>query len=205
MWTHIREIGPGKAFKNAIDFEGDRCDVFACPKQFGGAFNGDDGSPPGFPWAQDGGPGASATGSQFFDPAYTMSKRLSFPQPFSLDYCFNPYLAIADSCPTTKEQEPNPRQPAPQPTPGSTAPPIENAAASSDDEPQPTARESGCAIAPGIGAGVALEVGTHFALALAVVLRRRRRGADDVTTERRRPRSARPPRRGTRGSRPSRA
>lgn len=99
MWQHIYEIGPGKAFKNAIDYEGERCSMFECPKQFGGAFQGNQGQSPGMPWAQEGGAGVDATGDQFFDPAYTMSKRLSFPQPFSLTYCHNPYLGITGQCP----------------------------------------------------------------------------------------------------------
>jgi MYXO-CTERM domain-containing protein len=98
IWPHIREIGPGKAFSSAMDYQGERCAVFDCPRQFGGNWEGNEGAPPGEPWAQPGGNGVSAVGDQFFDPAYTMSKRLSFPPPFSLQYCFNPYLGVADSC-----------------------------------------------------------------------------------------------------------
>jgi hypothetical protein len=98
VWPHIHEIGAGKAFLSAIDYAGERCAMFTCPTQFGGNWEGNEGQSPGEPWAQAGGNGVSADGDQFFDPAYTMSKRLGFPQPFSLDYCFNPYLAIADSC-----------------------------------------------------------------------------------------------------------
>lgn len=98
IWPHIHEIGPGKAFQSAIDFAGERCAQFACPRQFGGAWEGDEGDSPGEPWAQEGGKGVTAVGDQFFDPAYTMSKRLTFPQPYSLEYCFNPYLGIADTC-----------------------------------------------------------------------------------------------------------
>ena len=98
VWPHIHEIGPGKAFLSAIDYQGERCGQFDCPTQFGGAWEGNEGQSPGEPWAQPGGAGVNAVGDQFFDPAYTMSKRLTFPEPFSLDYCFNPFLNIADSC-----------------------------------------------------------------------------------------------------------
>jgi|SRR5579871_5932044 len=99
VWPHIHEIGAGKAFKSAVDYGGERCATFACPKQFGGPWEGDEGSSPAEPWAQPGGSGVSADGDQFFDPAYAMSKRLKFPMPFSLDYCWNPYLAITTGCP----------------------------------------------------------------------------------------------------------
>jgi len=100
VWTHITEIGPGKTFKEAIDFKGERCGTAlpACPKGIGGAWEGNEGSSPGEPWAQVGGSGVSADGDQFFDPAYTMSKRLTFPTPFSLEYCYNPYVGIDDTC-----------------------------------------------------------------------------------------------------------
>jgi hypothetical protein len=99
VWTHIHDIGPGKTFLSPpIDYQGERCSMFACPTQFGGDWEGNEGQSPGEPWAQEGGNGVSAEGDQFFDPAYTMSKRLAFPMPFSLTYCFNPYLGIADTC-----------------------------------------------------------------------------------------------------------
>jgi hypothetical protein len=98
VWPHIHEIGPGKAFLSAIDYQGERCAQFDCPKQFGGAWEGNEGQSPAEPWGQPPGAGVNAVGDQFFDPAYTMSKRLTFPEPFSLDYCFNPYLGIADTC-----------------------------------------------------------------------------------------------------------
>ena len=37
---------------------------------------------------------SSARGSAFFDPALTLSRRLRFPPPFSLDYVWNPYLGV---------------------------------------------------------------------------------------------------------------
>jgi hypothetical protein len=174
LWAHIHEIGPGKAFKSAMDFTGERCDVLSCPKQFGGACEGNDGESPGFPWAQEGGAGVSATGSQFFDPAYTMSKRLTFPQPFSLDYCFNPYLSIADSCP--KSTTPPVDQPGTPPAdkPKDPAPARTSEPATPEPAPGPTA--SGCSFAPAHGD---LGLGT-WGVGVVVVLRRRRRRAGDV-------------------------
>ena len=96
--VYIHEIGGNKAFQSAIDFTGERCASYTCPTQFGGAWNGDEGTPPGEPWAQSGGNGVNAVGDQFFDPAYTMSKRLLLPQPFSTSYCYNPYLGVPDGC-----------------------------------------------------------------------------------------------------------
>ncbi len=98
VWPHIHDIGAGKAFQSAIDYQGERCAMFNCPKQFGGNWEGNEGTSPGEPWAQPGGNGVNADGDQFFDPAYTMSQRLNFPAPFSLNYCYNPYLGIADTC-----------------------------------------------------------------------------------------------------------
>ncbi len=100
VWPHIHEIGGGKAFKDAIDYRGERCGMGlpACPTMFGGDWEGDEGASPGEPWAQPGGSGVSADGDQFFDPAYTMSKRLKFPPPFSLEYCWNPYVGVVTGC-----------------------------------------------------------------------------------------------------------
>ncbi|HZS37897.1 MAG TPA: hypothetical protein VFF06_13765 [Polyangia bacterium] len=103
VWPHIHDIGAGKTFQAAIDYNGERCAMFTCPKQFGGNWEGNEGVSPGEPWAQVGGNGVSADGDQFFDPAFTMSKRLAFPMPFSLTYCFNPYLGIADTCGDTAD------------------------------------------------------------------------------------------------------
>lgn len=98
VWPHIDEIGAGKAFQAAMNYTGERCAMFTCPMNFGGNWEGNEGTSPGEPWAQDPGNGASATGDQFFDPAFTMSKRVTFPMPFSLTYCYNPYLGISDTC-----------------------------------------------------------------------------------------------------------
>jgi MYXO-CTERM domain-containing protein len=122
FWSRRAEVGPGKTFKELIDFDGARCSVLACPKQFGGAFMGDDGSPPGGPWSQEGGAGVSAKGSQFFDPADTMKKRLAFPEPFSLDYCHNPYVGVDDKCPAATPESTVPPTPSGRPDPGAEEP-----------------------------------------------------------------------------------
>jgi MYXO-CTERM domain-containing protein len=167
FWARRSEIGPGKTFKDAVDYAGDRCNVLACPKAFGGAFMGDGGESPSGPWNQEGGAGVTAVGSQFFDPAYTMSKRLGFPEPFSLDYCHNPYVGISDKCPSTPPSTGSSGAPSTTPsTPGaSTDRPSDPPAAPS------TASESGCMMhAP-------REDGALPILALAAVfaVRRRRR------------------------------
>jgi hypothetical protein len=126
FWARRTEVGDGKTFKNLVDFEGERCNVLTCPKQFGGAFMGDRGSSPSGPWDQAAGAGAKGQGSQFFDPAYTMSKRLTFPTGLSLDYCHNPYVGIVDQCATPQSTDPtHPVDPT-----GSTAEPSDPASTS---------------------------------------------------------------------------
>jgi len=99
LWAHIGEIGPTAAFGESMDFTGERCADFpACPTGIGGKYNGNEGNAPSHAWGQEGGNGVTARGSQFFDPAYTMSLRLLFPAPFSLDYCWNPYVGITTGC-----------------------------------------------------------------------------------------------------------
>jgi len=129
FWARRSEVGPGKTFKSVVDFTGERCTVLACPKQFGGAFMGDGGESPSGPWNQEAGAGVSGRGAQFFDPAYTMAKRLAFAQPFALEYCHNPYVGIVDACP-------KPASTPPPTMPGSTSiPPTP----SSPSEPPPLA------------------------------------------------------------------
>ncbi|MBX3188828.1 MAG: hypothetical protein KF819_17550 [Labilithrix sp.] len=145
FWSRRTSVGPGNTFKDLIDFNGERCDVLACPKQFGGAFMGDGGTSPSGPWNQEGGAGVSAKGSQFFDPAFTMQKRLTFPAPFSLDYCHNPYLSIPDTCPKDPEE---PAATPPESTPEASAVPDRAPVA----EPAPAEESeggSGCATSPG--------------------------------------------------------
>ena len=164
LWSRRAEVGPGKTFKDLIDFKGDRCGVLACPKQFGGAFMGDDGSPPGGPWSQAGGAGVTAKGSQFFDPADTMNKRLTFPQPFALDYCHNPYVGVDDTCASST----------PQTTPTPAPPPGEAPGQGLGDDAGEAPAASGC----GCRGSRTHEASAAFslaALAIVVFVRRRRR------------------------------
>lgn len=150
FWSRRTDVGAGKTFKSLIDFAGERCNVLACPKQFGGPFMGNRGDSPSGPWDQEAGAGTTGNGSQFFDPAFTMSKRLTFPAPFSLDYCHNPYVGIVDQC--AKPQSVDPTDPNADPTkPGSETNPSDPSASSNanatnaDGSASDTANESGCA------------------------------------------------------------
>jgi hypothetical protein len=174
FWARRTEVGEGKAFASLIDFTGERCNVLACPKQFGGAFMGNRGSSPSGPWNQEAGAGTKGNGSQFFDPAFTMSKRLTFPTGFSTDYCHNPYLGIVDTC--AKPQSTDPTQTG-DPT-GSNAKPSDPASTPpSDDDGTASSRadsgdENGCATSRARrDAPSTLVVAIGVALAL---LRRRR-------------------------------
>ncbi len=106
FWARRAEVGWDKPFLSVVSFTGERCDVLACPKEFGGPFMGDEGDAPSGPWNQEGGVGVSGNGSQFFDPAYTMSRRLTFPTPYALDYCHNPYVGVLDGCGATSATPP---------------------------------------------------------------------------------------------------
>ena len=59
-----------------------------------------------------------AVGQWGLDPAYAMSRNLKFPEPYSLDYVFNPYLAIGK--PSYRMTGPAPVAP-PAPTAATTA------------------------------------------------------------------------------------
>lgn len=146
FWARRKEVGPGKTFASLVDFAGERCDVLACPTQFGGAFVGDRGESPSGPWNQEGGAGVTATGSQFFDPAFTMSKRLGFPVPPSLDYCHNPYVGVVATC---ASDAPEPAADAGSSGPSSSPGAPREAPAGEEVEPEvpgePAA--SGCALA----------------------------------------------------------
>jgi hypothetical protein len=127
FWARRTEVGAGKTYGSLVDFTGERCDVLTCPKQFGGPFMGDQGELPSGPWNQVGGAGVTGNGSQFFDPAWTMFRRLTMPKPYALDYCHNPYVgivakcagdpAVADAGATTPPSQTPPDQASPQGTP----------------------------------------------------------------------------------------
>lgn len=116
FWARRTEVGEGKTFASLIDFAGERCNVLSCPKQFGGAFMGNRGDSPSGPWNQEAGAGTKGAGSQFFDPAYTMSKRLTFGATFALDYCHNPYVGIVDECAEPQSKDPTTTTPMVEPT-----------------------------------------------------------------------------------------
>jgi MYXO-CTERM domain-containing protein len=97
LWARRMEIGRGRIYGSAINYDGSRCRAdagIACPRGFGGAFEGDEGDSPGAMWAQEGGNPSLPTGEVFFDPAYAMSRRLRFPAPFSLTYTVDPYAGV---------------------------------------------------------------------------------------------------------------
>ncbi len=173
FWAHRTEVGPGKTFASLVDFEGERCDVLACPKQFGGAFIGDRGESPSGPWNQEGGAGVGAVGSQFFDPAYTMSKRLSFPAPFSLDYCHNPYVGIAQKCADDAAKPATDAGPseAASPSGGPAAPPAGGEAAA--DPGSASSEASGCTMSE-VPTGSRRGVSSALFAAVVLVLARGR-------------------------------
>jgi hypothetical protein len=174
FWARRTEVGAGKAFKNLVDFAGERCNVLACPKQFGGAFMGDRGDSPSGPWDQEAGKGTTGNGSQFFDPAFTMSKRLTFAPGFSLDYCHNPYLGIVDQCAKPQSTDPtNPTDPT-KPS-GETKPSDPSDPSGAGDEASASGAdigtESGCATSRSHAGSAASWL---LAVAAVFVLRRRR-------------------------------
>lgn len=179
FWARRAEVGPGKAFKSLVDFDGERCNVLACPKQFGGAFQGDRGESPSGPWNQEPGKGTTGNGSQFFDPAFTMSKRLTFASGFSLDYCHNPYLGIVDQC--AKPQSTDPTSPTDPTKPGSSSDPSSPDDRAGDPAASPEASSSeangadGCAIRH--ASSPASSRWSFAAIVAGLIVLRRRRGA----------------------------
>ena len=92
LWAHARD---GGTFTSSMDFDGERCASFACPRGIGRQLSARPGhNSTGMPWEEGGGRGVKGRGSAFFDPAFTLAHRLRFPAPFSTDYLFNPYLGI---------------------------------------------------------------------------------------------------------------
>ena len=95
FWPHLREIGPQKVFATRMDYRGERCGEFSCPSGIGAVLASAAGhDSTGMPWEEGSGRGVAHPGDTFFDPAYTLSRRLRFPMPYALDYTFNPYLGI---------------------------------------------------------------------------------------------------------------
>jgi hypothetical protein len=95
LWQHARAAGPHLTFASLIDFHGERCDRYDCPRGIGGLLAPARGhGSTGMPWEEGGGRGVKQRGDAFFDPAYTLSRRLRFPAPFATEYVFNPYLGI---------------------------------------------------------------------------------------------------------------
>ncbi len=95
LWPRAQAAAPNAVFATLFDFRGARCSLFHCPQKIGGLLLGAPGhSSTHATWAESSGRGVEERGEAFFDPAYTFSKRLRIPAPFSLDYLFNPYLGV---------------------------------------------------------------------------------------------------------------
>src|SRR5436190_1806491 len=68
---------------------------FRCPRGIGRELNPRTGrSSTGMPWEGGGGKGVRSRGDAFFDPAFTLARRLRFAAPFSTEYLYNPYLGV---------------------------------------------------------------------------------------------------------------
>ncbi len=95
LWKHVHETGPHATFADTTSFRGDRCGRFRCPSGIGGMLAAAAGhGSTGALWIESSGRGVRARGEAFFDPAYTLSRRLRFPAPFSTEYRWNPYLGV---------------------------------------------------------------------------------------------------------------
>jgi hypothetical protein len=82
------------------DYAGERCGTpgWRCPRNIGRALAAA-GHQVASPWGQSTGHGVRAIGDTFFDPAFTISRRLTFYEPFSLAYVWNPYVGITAPTP----------------------------------------------------------------------------------------------------------
>lgn len=91
-WARARSH---ETFSYFTDYRGERCSNrgWSCPHDIGGAVAGD-ADAAATPWSQSPGRGVTSVGDTFFDPAFTMSRRLHWRTPFSLDYSWNPFLGI---------------------------------------------------------------------------------------------------------------
>ena len=96
LWAHAHDKGPHATFASLMSFEGERCGpLFICPRAFGAVLSSRRGhGSTGMPWEEGSGRGMSRRGEAFFDPAYTLSRRLAFPAPFATNYVYNPYLSV---------------------------------------------------------------------------------------------------------------
>jgi hypothetical protein len=96
LWAHQRDPA---TFGERMDYRGERCarTGWRCPRAIGQYFAGDGAGSAEAPWGQTPGRGAHAAGDQFFDPAFTLARRLRIAAPYALDYVFNPYLGIEDA------------------------------------------------------------------------------------------------------------
>jgi hypothetical protein len=95
LWPRAHDAGPHAVFASLISFDGARCGKFVCPRAIGGllaAAAGHDTT--GLPWQEQPGRGATRRGEAFFDPAWVLSRRLTFLGPFSTEYRYNPYLGV---------------------------------------------------------------------------------------------------------------
>jgi hypothetical protein len=96
LWPRRSE---GQTFAQKIDYRGERCDEpsWSCPRGLGKRFTiATDGEGAEAPWAQTPGRGSLMLGEQFFDPAATLARRLTFADAYSLDYAYNPYIGIGE-------------------------------------------------------------------------------------------------------------
>jgi hypothetical protein len=72
---------------------GQRADLFPLAPLVGIIFAGV-GESAEAPWGQSPGKGVKGLGEAFYDPAFTLSRRLKFAAPYSLSYEYNPYLGV---------------------------------------------------------------------------------------------------------------
>ncbi len=95
VWPRARDAGALRVFATRMDFRGERCTEYDCPRGIGAVLASAVGhGSTGMPWEEGPGKGVSKAGDPFFDPAYTLGRRLRFPAPFAIDYSFNPYLGV---------------------------------------------------------------------------------------------------------------
>jgi hypothetical protein len=95
LWPRAQVSTPNATFASLADFRGARCGKYLCPRSIGSLLAASIGhGTTRMVWQESPGRGADQPGEAFFDPAYTLSRRLRFPPPFSVEYTFNPYLGV---------------------------------------------------------------------------------------------------------------